>query len=157
MADRSFCYIALISLDLAGCIQTQEMPLAPNAVRLDTHASGLLFTGQTVPQTMHRAAEATLRAGYTRFRFADTSSAQGSRLIGVYSSANAQANTTGTVSSYGNFATLNTNSNASADASTVPVYQNTSDVGVTVIMLKQGDPGFDAAFNAKQVLAQYPK
>jgi hypothetical protein len=149
--------IALSLFGLAGCIQTQEMPLAPNVVRLDTHASGLLFTGQTVPQTMHRAAEATLHAGYSRFKFADASSAQGSRLVGVYSSASAQSNTTGTVSGYGNFASVNANTSTTADASSVPVYQNTSDIGVTVIMLKPGDPGFATAFDAQAVLAQYPK
>jgi hypothetical protein len=56
---------------LAGCISTQEMPLAPNMVRLDTQSRGLLFTGQTVPQTMRTAALATVNTGYTHFRFAD--------------------------------------------------------------------------------------
>ena len=35
-----------VALFAAGCINTQEMPLAPNVVRLDTHVSGLLFAGQ---------------------------------------------------------------------------------------------------------------
>ena len=148
--------VAILAASLGGCIETQEMPLAPNVVRLDTHASGLLFTGQTVPQTMRKAAEATLRSGYTQFRFADASTNQGSRLVGVYSSASAQGSTSGTVSSYGNFATLNSTSVATADASTVPVYQRTSDVGVTVVMLKAGDTGYDQAFK-QQVYAQYPK
>ena len=65
----------LAALMLAGCIATQEMPLAPNVVRIDTQAGGLLFTGQTVPQTMRAAANATLQRGYTHFKFADASDA----------------------------------------------------------------------------------
>jgi hypothetical protein len=61
------------------------------------------------------------------------------------------------VSGYGSFANLNTNSRLTAEASTTPVYQPTSQVGVTVIMMKAGDPGFDQAFDAQQVLVQYPK
>ena len=33
----------LIAIALAGYITTQEMPLAPNAVRIDTQAGGLLY------------------------------------------------------------------------------------------------------------------
>jgi hypothetical protein len=54
--------IATLNGLLAGCITTQEMPLAPNVVRIDTQAGGLLFIGQTVPQTMRAAARATLAA-----------------------------------------------------------------------------------------------
>ena len=60
--------VAFGCLVLAGCISTQEMPLAPNMVRLDTQSRGLLFTGQTVPQTMRTAALATVNRGYTRYR-----------------------------------------------------------------------------------------
>ena len=48
------------SLAIAGCVSTQEMPLAPNEVRFDTHAAGALFTGQVASVTMRRAAELTL-------------------------------------------------------------------------------------------------
>jgi hypothetical protein len=49
---------AFAAFALAGCLTTQEMPLAPNVVRIDTQAGGWLFTGQTVPATMRAAAKA---------------------------------------------------------------------------------------------------
>ena len=67
MKYTSICGV-LAGLALAGCITTQELPLAPNVVRLDTQSKGLLFTGQTVPQTMRAAAQATLNRGYTHFK-----------------------------------------------------------------------------------------
>ena len=71
---------------LGGCVSTQEMPLAPNVVQLDTHASGALFTGQATGQTMKRAAELTLQNGYTYFRLENAQMSQGSQLAGTYSS-----------------------------------------------------------------------
>jgi hypothetical protein len=62
---------ALAAFALAGCLSTQEMPLAPNVVRIDTQTGGWLFTGQTVPATMRAAAKATLDRGYSHFKFTD--------------------------------------------------------------------------------------
>lgn len=56
-------------LSTAACITTREMPLAPNAVRLDIQASSLLFTGKVASTTMRRAAELSLQKGFTQFRF----------------------------------------------------------------------------------------
>src|SRR5436309_1969126 len=86
---RFFTVVALgVALALGGCISTQEMPLAPNMVRLDTQSKGLLFTGQTVPQTMRTAALATINRGYTHFRFADANLQQGSVVTGVVANSN---------------------------------------------------------------------
>jgi hypothetical protein len=60
------------------------MPLAPNMVRLDTHAGGALFVGQAAGQTMKRAVELTLQNGYTHFRLEQASMAQGEQLAGVF-------------------------------------------------------------------------
>ena len=55
------CLFALLPvIVIGGCVSTQELPLAPNMVRIDTQARGLLFTGQAVPATMRAAAKATL-------------------------------------------------------------------------------------------------
>jgi hypothetical protein len=81
----------MLGLGLAGCIHTQELPLAPNMVRLDTQASGLLFAGQSTNKTMKRAAELTLQNGYTNFRFEQANLQQGSQLAGVFSSGSATA------------------------------------------------------------------
>jgi hypothetical protein len=43
MNIKSISGVALIASALAGCITTQEMPLAPNVVRIDTQAGGLLY------------------------------------------------------------------------------------------------------------------
>jgi hypothetical protein len=115
---------------LAGCITTQEMPWAPNVVRLDTQAGGLLFTGQTVPATMRAAAQATLKAGYTHFKLSDTSTGVGEK-TGEACSWNRYGGGCGTVAR--------------------PV----SAVGTTVTMFHAGEPGAKDAFDAQQVLVQY--
>lgn len=147
--------ILTVPLALLGCISTQEMPLAPNVVRLDTQASGLLFTGQTVPQTMRRAAQLTLEAGYTHFRLEQASSQQGSELATVITDARARGVGTGTAERYGNTVTLNTETSLTGSATTTPIYRRTSNVGVTVIMLKPGDPGIGNAFDAAEILKRY--
>src|SRR5271165_2459145 len=76
----------LLGVCLSGCVSTQELPLAPNVVRLDTHASGRLFVGQATSQTMRRAAELTLQNGYSHFRLEDAQMSRGSQFAGVYSS-----------------------------------------------------------------------
>ena len=126
----SFCGI-LTALILAGCLSTQEMPLAPNVVRIDTQAGGWLFTGQTVPQTMRAAAKATLDRGYTHFKFADAAMSQGSVV-------------TGAVASGGyNF--------GSASVVRAP----TASAAATVIMFHANESGAQGAFEAEQVLRQY--
>lgn len=127
----------------AGCGSTQEMPLAPNVVRLDTRASGLLFAGQAAPQTMRRAAEATIRAGYTHFRLEQAQTAQGAQYMGSTYSGSARAY------GYGNYATV------TGEGFSSPIYAPTSSVGVTVVMFRAGEPGAAGAFNAVQVLQQY--
>lgn len=138
-------YVIALSLSVGGCVTTQEMPLAPNMVRLDTRASGLLFTGQTVPQTMRRAAELTLQAGYTHFRLDQASSGQGTQLAGVMSNASVNG-------SYGGGSYR-----ATGFGSTTPIYAPTASAGATVIMLKPGDPGIENAFDAVEMLKRYPQ
>src|SRR5437588_6530449 len=84
--------IAAAALSLSACISTQEMPLAQNVVRIDTQSKGLLFTGQTVPQTMRAAAKATLDRGYTHFKFAEAGLSQGSEVAGVVGNSNTNIN-----------------------------------------------------------------
>src|SRR5271168_4831813 len=79
----------------SACVSTQEMPLAPNVVRLDTHASGALFTGQATGATMRRAAELTLQNGYSHFRLEQPSLSQGEQLAGVSSYGTGSAYSTG--------------------------------------------------------------
>lgn len=132
---------------LAGCIRTAEMPLAPNVVRLDTQASGLLFTGQATSQTMRRAAELTLRGGYTHFKFQDAQMAQGSEISGVVGSSNTTLN--GTYRPGGFTGTANSFGGANV------VRRPTANVGVTVVMFRSDEPGAQGAFDAQAVLKQY--
>jgi hypothetical protein len=154
---------AVTALALAGCISTQEMPLAPNVVRIDTKAGGLLFTGQTVPTTMRTAAKATLDRGYTHFKFADASLQQGSELVGNIDSSN--TNVVGSSNTYvsGNYGgrslTANATSFGSANATTVStsnaIRRPTAAAAVTVVMFRASEPGARGAFDAEQILKQY--
>ena len=130
-----------------GCVTTQEMPISPNEVRLDTRASGLLSVGQAVPQTMRKAAQLTLDGGFTHFRLQQVDSKQGDRLAGTYSTASGSAFATGN----GNSAIVS----GSASGLSTPIYRKTSDVGATVIMYHADEPGAKDAFDAAEVLKKY--
>jgi hypothetical protein len=49
----------------AGCVGTQDLPLAPSIVRLDVNEPGALSPRRDM---MRRAAELTLQNGYSAFR-----------------------------------------------------------------------------------------
>jgi hypothetical protein len=132
---------------LVGCITTQELPLAPNVVRLDTQAKGLLFTGQTVPQTMRAAAKATLERGYTHFKFQEAGMQQGSVVTGVVGTNNTNVNA--------NYGGGNINGNSTSFSTASVVRAPTAGVGVTVIMFHANEQGAQGAFEAAQVLQQY--
>ena len=153
----------LAALAVAGCISTQEMPIAPNVVRIDTQAGGLLYTGQTVPQTMRAAANATLQRGYTHFKFADASLQQGSVVAGTIGSSNTRitgsSDTTMSGTYGGGFMNGNASTSGSAHAttfgSTSVVRAPTAAAAATVVMFHGNQPEAQGAFNAAQVLAQY--
>jgi hypothetical protein len=139
--------VALLAASLSGCVSTQELPLAPNVVRLDTHESGALFAGQATGQTMRRAAELTLQNGYTHFRLEDAQLSHGSQFAGTYSYGTGSAVATG----FGNVAFANGYSSGFS----TPIYRPTTDVGATVIMFHANEPGAKDAFDAAAVLKKY--
>ena len=62
---RKFIVSAFIGLGVSGCVSTQELPLAPNIVRLDVSPTGAPLVREA---TLRRAAELTLENGYSAFR-----------------------------------------------------------------------------------------
>lgn len=142
-----FVAFASIAFVVSGCLSTQEMPLAPNVVRIDTQSKGLLFTGQTVPATMRAAANATLERGYTHFRFAEASLQQGSVVAGTIGSNNTNFN--------GQYGAGYYNGQATSFGSTSVIRAPTAGAAVTVIMFHANEPGAQGAFDAAQVLQQY--
>jgi hypothetical protein len=156
-------WVLSLALACAGCISTQEMPLAPNVMRIDTKSSGLLFTGQTVPVTMRAAAKATLDRGYSHFRFADASVQQGTVIAGTISNSNTNVVGTSATSVNGTYgsgylnasATSFGNASASTFGSTSVVHAPTAGAGVTVVMFHANEPGAKGAFDAAQVLQRY--
>jgi hypothetical protein len=147
MNSKSFAGVIVLAVALSGCISTQEMPLAPNVVRIDTKTQGLLYTNQTVPATMRSAAKATLDRGYTHFKFQDASMGQGSVVAGAIGSGNTNVN--GTYG--GGFMTANATSFGSSTVVRAP----TASAAVTVVMFHANEPGAQGAFQAEQVLKQY--
>jgi hypothetical protein len=137
----------LAALALGACVTTQELPLAPNMVRLDTHAKGLIFAGHAADFTMQRAAQVTIKNGFDYFRLDQAQMSQGSQLAGIYSTSTGSAFAT----SYGSFTTVN----GSGSGFSTPIMAPTADVGVTVIMFHAGEPGAKGAFDARAVLAKY--
>lgn len=140
---------AFLCAALSSCATTSEMPLAQNMVRLDTNASGLIFTSAAGAITMKKAAEATIRRGYTHFRLEQAQTSQGSRLVGV----NTQSSGFGQVNAYGNTAY----GNYSGSSFSSPVYAPTAQIGVTVIMFRADEAGARGAFDAADVLKKKGK
>ncbi len=62
---KQLVFAVVASLGLSGCGGVEELPLAPNMVRLDVSPSGAPSVGGT---TLRRAAELTLQNGYSAFR-----------------------------------------------------------------------------------------
>lgn len=163
MKYRNFLCAMMGAVALTGCITTQEMPLAPNVVRIDTQSRGLLFTGQTVPQTMRAAAKATLDRGYTHFKFADASLQQGSVVTGTIGTSSTNvigsSNTTATGIYGGGVINANATTYGSANANsfgtTSVVRAPTAGAAATVIMFHANEPGAQGAFEAAQILQQY--
>ncbi len=131
--------ICIAAVAISGCVTTSEMPIAKNEVRLDTDARGALYAGHAGDVTMLKAAQATLKNGYTKFRFAQVGTGQGSQLVGI--------NSYGSASIYGN--------SVYGSGFSSPVYAPTSRVSVTVVMLNDGDPGAKDAWDAKAILKKY--
>ncbi|WFU88754.1 hypothetical protein QA644_06745 [Rhizobium sp. CC1099] len=146
---RNLIASALLSVALASCATTSEMPLAPNMVRLDTNASGLIFTSAAGAITMKKAAEATLKRGYTHFRLEQAQTAQGSRFVGM----NTNTSGFGQASVYGNTAY----GSYSGSSFSTPMYAPTAQIGVTVVMFHANEAGAKGAFDAADVLAKKGK
>jgi hypothetical protein len=146
---RATLSIILLTFAVSGCIHTQEMPLAPNVVRLDTQASGLLFVNQATSATMKRAAEVTIEHGYTHFLLDQGQISQGQQIAGVYTTGQATGSGTATVTGPG---TATYSGSAHSSSVSTPLFKRTSSVGVTVIMFKATDPQAEGAFNAAEVL-----
>jgi hypothetical protein len=129
---RSIALAFVVGLLVSGCVTTQEVPLAPNVVRIDTQASGFLSVGLTAGVTMRKAAQATINAGYTHFKLQQVQLGQGSQVGALVGS------------DYGN------------GLSTVTAIQRpTASEGVTVVMFHADEPGAQGAFKAADVLQQY--
>lgn len=141
-----FCLLA------AGCMRTQELPLAPNMVRLDTQASGLLFSSLAATQTLRRAAELTLQNGYSHFRLEQANLSQGSQLAGVYAQSQGAASGQYSGLATGNLYNGSASGTYSGSGFAAPIYRRTTSVGVTVIMFHENEPGAKGAFDAAEVL-----
>jgi hypothetical protein len=64
-AMRTLIVAAIAGLSVSGCADTEEYPIAPNMVRLDVNPPTAPFVREA---TLRRAAELTLRNGYSAFR-----------------------------------------------------------------------------------------
>ena len=62
---RKLTIATIAGLGVSACGGIQELPLAPNIVRLDVTPLGAPFIGEA---TLRRAAELTLQNGYSAFR-----------------------------------------------------------------------------------------
>ena len=133
-------------LAVAGCVQTQELPLAANVYRLESSGSGLIGASRVPTEILRHAAELTISKGYTHFVLTNAGMQSGARQIG-----NTPINGSTTANVYGNTGYANTTIYGGQ-----PVYAKTARAGVTVIMYVTGDMP-ENALDAAQVLAELKK
>lgn len=132
-----------LGLSLGACVSTQEMPLAPNVVRMDTAARGAFFVASASNVTLKKAAEATLARGYTHFLLFDPQMSQGSQIVGM------------TGSGYGTATTVGGTTYVQTTGFGTPIRAPTSNVGVTVVMYRANEPEARGAFDAAQIVKQF--
>lgn len=118
------------------------MQLAPNVARVETRTGGLLFVGREGDATLRRAAELTLRSGYTHFVLADASMSSGTQFGGFTPGLSSTS-----VSVVGNTAYGTTTYSPG-----VPIFRPTGQAGATVVMYRASDPEARNALEAAEVL-----
>lgn len=141
--------VIVATMALTACSTTNEMTLAPNVVRLDTQARGLIATSGAGASTLKRAAEITVRRGYTHFRLQDAATSSGSSLAGVYANSNGWGSTS--------FNGSSANTTFGGSTTYTPIRTPTASIGVTVVMFKAGEPGARGAFEAAEVIKKNGK
>lgn len=142
-----FILIAMVGLLLSACVTTSEIPLAANAYRLETNASGVLYVDQAPKQTLRRAAELTLAKGYTHFVLVDADVSTGSRIVG-YSTMGPSR----TVSHTHHGRKSSWSVSATAYAPMTAIRAPTSNVGATVMMYHAHEPEAATALEAAAIL-----
>ena len=141
---KQIVVLGLAAIGLAGCVSTSEMQVAPNAYRIDTNASGLLFVGQAGKQTLKRAAELTIQKGYSHFKIVGSDYDTGSAIVGV-----TPGPSYGNVHVVGSYAYVNTYSGPST-VQRAP----TEKASAIIVMFNSSDPEAAGAFDAEQVLKE---
>lgn len=144
MTVRVVFVAACLSLAVAGCISTSEMPLARNVWQINTEAGGALFTGQADKATLRRAAELTLRQGYTHFVIQNPTTQSGSVYVG-----STPGTATTNVSVFGNTA-----SGTTTYTPGMPIMSPRKNVSVTVVMFHANEPQAASALDAAEILRQ---
>lgn len=147
-AVMKIAVVIVAALTLAGCVSTGDMQLAKNVYQVNVEARGALFVGGAQNAALKRAAELTIKNGYTSFIIQNPSVQSGTAYIGTTPG---YANTT--VSAFGNTAYANTTYTPG-----VPMFAPEKNVSLVVVMFKPGDPGaanaIDAAATLKRLNAQ---
>jgi hypothetical protein len=140
--------LAALAICLTGCVSTGDMPLAKNVYQVNVEARGALFVGGAQNAALKRAAELTIKNGYTSFIIQNPSVQTGSSYVGTTPG---YANTT--INAFGNTAYANTTYTPG-----VPMFAPEKNVSLIVVMFKPGDPGaanaIDAAATLKRLSAQ---
>ena len=141
---RKTALLLVIGSGLAGCVTTNEMPLAKNVWQVSTETQGTLFVGQADRSTMKRAAELTIAQGYDHFIIQNPQTQTGSVQVGnMPIIANTSVNVVGNTA-YGT--TTYTGGNA--------VMAPQKNVSVTVVMFHANEPQAAQAVDAAAYLKQ---
>ena len=137
---------------VASCAETSVTPISQNQFLLSTSAPPHCGRTGASDVASKMAAVETIRRGYPRFVVLGASSANN---VSMVTTGPTYANTYSNYSGFGNSIT-GTSRTTYGGSYVIPT--GSHDADLRVLMLKQGDPGFQDGVDAKQMLSpEWPK
>lgn len=134
-----------VSLLLAGCAGAQATRTSANTMIINARAAPACGAAGAARVASKSAAIETIRAGYERYIIVDAASQNNVRVTQLPGT----VNTTGTIT-YGNgFGTVNTTSRYTPGPTIISGGHKQS---LAVVMFRSGDPGYERALDARQML-----
>ncbi len=138
----AFAIAALAS----ACTTTDVQPVSRNEFIITTSAAPVCGTAGARRVVSRMAAVQTLRQGYDRFIIGGAASQSN---VHAYQTGPTSAYTTGQATTYGNTTYGSANTTYSGGG---VMYYGSNDASLRVLMLREGDPGYENGIDARSVL-----
>ena len=146
----TFVVLSTVAAIAGGCAQSSTIPLAQDTFQITASAAPVCGVAGAQNVAVKQAAAETIRRGYDRFIVQGAEYQNTVRVVG-HTPVVAQTYGTGTVSGFGNMASINTNATTTFSGGQ-PVYGGSHNQGLIVRMFREGDPMGANAVSARETL-----